>query len=129
MAFSSPTGDIPVQPAAGALLFLAGAAITKGNAVYISADNTVSKTASSGARAVGIAAYTQATVGDPIAIYGPGNLVQAFISGASAGAAPIGTIVGGFNDGMISYPVDATYNMAIVVKGNTSPGAGQILIY
>lgn len=134
MTFTAITGDIPIQPGAGALLFRASGAITKGQAVVIVQPSSSTEIAvhdyvgvpnESGSCLVGVAAYTVAH-NDPVAIYGPGNWVKAKLSGT---ACTYGTLVGYTNDGMIRNTVLSTYKRAIVTKGVASTGDGEILIF
>jgi hypothetical protein len=125
MAFTAVVGDIPVQPGIDPYNFYASGTITKGQAVYLSPGmegKYVAATTASSQRLFGIAAYTQYH-NSSIAIYGPCNLVKCKLSGSQSA----GTLVGSYLDGMISniskYP-----NEAIVTKGVTSSGDGEILI-
>ena len=127
MAFTAITGDIPIQPGTKAYNCVASGAITKGqavafiagpsaNTIYVWAPNVSSQ------RLFGVAHATVAS-GEPIGIYGPGNLVQAKLSGSPVA----GTYVGLFHDGMLSN-LCMYASSAIVTKGVTSTGNGEVLI-
>ena len=68
--------DIMQQDGIFAYNFIAGAAIKKGKAVYVSAVNTVSPTTSTASQcdAIGVACYN-AAANAQVAIAGPGNIV------------------------------------------------------
>ena len=84
MAFTSPTDDIILQEGTFAFDYDAVGAITKGQGVVatstlgVKVPANVDNTPASGC--LGVAAYTIAT-GNPIEIYGPGNIVRIIVSG------------------------------------------------
>jgi len=82
MAFSAPNDDIErMRPPEGtALSFTASAAITAGQVVYVSGDNTVAPSSTDGEAVVGIAAQTVAS-GEEVMVIGSGGRVL-FTSGS-----------------------------------------------
>ena len=110
MVWETLTGDILIQDGTGAFLFTAGGTIYQGQQVFISADNTVKSggVAASHSDCAGVALY-DATVGEEIAIAGPGNIVY----GACDAAIAPGTLVYGDTDGVF----DATAGNAKKVGG------------
>lgn len=129
MAFTAVAGNVPLQPGTQALNMLASGAITRGQAVSLiggtDCDNQVGVPPNaSSQRLFGVAAYTVAT-GEEVAIYGPGNLVTVQISGA----ATAGSKAGLYDGGMISTAAGVKYSsMAVITKGTTATGEGEILI-
>lgn len=84
MAFTSPTDDIIVQEGTFAFDFDASGSISAGQAVYINGPMYVAAIPATVAcgKAVGVAAY-DVTNNQPVAVYGPGNIVRVIISGTS----------------------------------------------
>lgn len=127
MAFTAITGDVPVQPGVKAYNVFASGAITKGQGVAliqgsISTQPYVYVPDASSQRLFGVAAYTVAD-GDPVAIYGLDNLVQAKLSGAQSA----GTMVGLYYDGMLSDLVKYD-KFGVVVKSTSATGNGEVLL-
>jgi len=128
MAFTAVSGDIPLQPGTQAYNFWASGAITKGQGVtaidwspsgeqvYVGVPPTSSNIL------VGVAAYTVAS-GDPVAIYGPGNLVACKLSGSQSAGTLVGLYLGGMLHNLVAKP-----KCAVVTKGVTSSGDGEVLI-
>jgi hypothetical protein len=83
--WTSPTDDIIIQEGTFAFDFDASGTVYGGQAVYCNKDMAVAAlpvgTATT-AGCVGIAAYKQ-TTGKPVAVFGPGNICRAIVSGAS----------------------------------------------
>lgn len=126
-AFTAVSGDIPIQPGTKAYNCFASGTITKGQSVaaidgpndkgiFVWAPNVSSQ------RLFGVAAYS-AYHNSGVAIYGPGNLVQAKLSGSQSA----GTYVGLYHGGMLSN-LTKYASGAIVTKGVTSSGDGEVLI-
>ena len=128
MAFTAVTGDIPLQPGTQAYNCFASGNITKGQGVYVTQwEPTSNRTYvgvpnTSSQILFGVAAYS-VKFGDPVAIYGPNNLVSAKLSGAQSA----GTLVGLYYDGMLA-DITKYRRCAMVVKGVASSGDGEVLI-
>ena len=88
MAFTtstSPSEDIIVQEGTFAFDYDASGSVFAGQAVYINGSMAVAAvpaTSIQGLGVVGVAAYDQ-TNGNPVAVYGPGNICRVIISGTS----------------------------------------------
>lgn len=130
MAFTAITEDIGLQPgvklynfkASGAIVKGQGVALSPGKAGYVFVPTEGGHAACSGHRLIGIADYTVATE-EPIAIYGPYNLVQAKLSGSQSAGTLVGLISGGYLADWSKY-----MRQAIVVKGVTETGNGEVMI-
>ena len=128
MAFTAVVGDIPIQPGTKAYNCFASGAITKGQGVYVidwspSGSNIYVGVADVSSQVLfGISPYTVAS-GDPVAIYGPGNLVSCKLSGSQAAGTLVGLYPGGMLHNLVTYA-----KCAIVTKGVTSSGDGEVLI-
>ena len=85
MTFTSPTDDIIVQEGTFGYGFTASGNIKAGQGVAIYDDMSVGAPPAATALvkgSIGVAAY-DASAGDPVLVYGPGNIVRVIISGAS----------------------------------------------
>lgn len=103
-------------------VFKASGAVSKGQAVYIYADNAVK--VGGGAKAIGAAA-NDASHGDEVAIYGLGCIVNGRISGSSSPAA--GNYVIGNSEGY--WYVSTVSGAAMVVDApSTNGGEGTVLV-
>jgi hypothetical protein len=128
MAFTAVSGDIPLQPGTKAYNCFASGSITKGQGVYAIDWSPTGSNIYVGVPAVtsqvlfGVAAYAAAS-GEPVAVYGPGNLVACKLSGSQSA----GTLVGLYADGMLHNLVKYA-KCAVVTKGVTSSGDGEVLI-
>jgi len=122
MAFIPVEGDICELPGVGGYKFTASGLIYKGQAVTYTGDNTVGVPNNNNARLLGVADVTVAA-GNPICIYGPGNIVYCKLSGAQSA----GTRVGIISEGYIANSADYS-SQAVVVQGTTATGDGKILI-
>jgi len=123
MAFTAiTTVDVPAQPGTKTYNLEASGAILKGQAVVMTGDNQVGVPGGVTDMLIGIAAYSVTTAGDDIAIYGPGNLVNARISGTDVA----GTMVGAHEGGFL---YTSTYSGAVITKAaSTKGGVGEVLI-
>jgi len=83
MAFTSPTEDIIVQEGTFAYDLTCSGSISAGQAVIVCGTMQVKPaTTALSTDVFGVAAYSQ-TDGNPIAVYGPGNICRVIISGTS----------------------------------------------
>lgn len=113
-SWTSPTDDIIIQEGSFAFDFDASGTVYGGQAVYCNKDMAVAALpVSTGiptiAGCVGIAAYKQ-TTGKPVAVYGPGNICRAIVSGGSVRAGDT-LIIGAL--GKIDFPSTLGGNSAI----------------
>jgi hypothetical protein len=122
MAFTAVEEDVCELPGVGGYSLIASGALLRGQAVTLTGDNTVGVPTSDNARLFGIVDAAVAA-GDPVCIYGPGNIVYCKLSGAQAA----GTRVGIISEGYIANSADYS-SQAIVVEGTTSTDDGKILI-
>ena len=137
MAFTtstSPSEDIIVQEGTFAFDFDASGSVFAGQAVYC--NDTLAVAAPNGglsapqAGCVGIAAYDQ-TTGNPVAVYGPGNICRAIVSGTGVRA---GDPLFCGNDGKLEE-YDGGWVMASGVKflaledQATNGGTVRVLVY
>jgi len=85
MAWTAISEDIPVKAYPLTFGFTASGTIKAGQAVYMIDDNKVKTTTGAGKYfdCIGIAAF-DATDGDTLTVYGPGNLVRCAFSGTVA---------------------------------------------
>lgn len=123
------TNDIISQDGVFAYNFTAGEAIKKGQAVYISADNTVSITTDTAVEcdSIGVACYNAAN-GTQIAIAGPGNLVTACFDAAVALGLPVyGDLYGVFDETPGSAVKVAGYVVELPVVATTQY-VGKLLL-
>ena len=134
MAFTAITDrDIGIQEGTMLFSYTASGTILRGQAVEIVNDMYVIATDSNPANGfVGVAAYG-ATAGDPIAVYGPGNIVWARVSGTSvtAGTPVVATVDGLFQPAnAVSGATDYqhAHGVALDTQG-TSLGLARILLY
>ena len=123
MAFTAiTTVDIPAQPGTKIYNLVASGAILKGQAVVMTDDNQVGVPGGVTDMLIGIAAYSVTTAGDPIAIYGPCNLVNVRISGTDVAGTMVGAHAGGFLH-------TSTYSGAVITKAATTKGGvGEVLL-
>jgi len=89
MTFTSPTEDIIVQEGTFAFDYTCSGSVSAGQGVYalgtvaVCAPTTeLSATGGMQPYCVGVAAYDQ-THGNPVAVYGPGNIVRVIVSGTA----------------------------------------------
>ncbi len=123
------TNDIIYQDGVFAYNFTAGEAIKKGQAVYVSADNTVSITTSTAVEAdsIGVACYDAAN-GAQIAIAGPGNIAVACFDAAVAVGLPVyGDTYGVFDETAGSAVKIAGYVVELPVVATTAY-VGKLLL-
>lgn len=125
MTFTDITNPVPVQPGIRAYNMTASGNIYKGQGVYIVQDNTVAAPVGTDVsqKLFGIAGGP-ATHGKPIAVYGRLNLCRCKLSGNVTAS----TLVGLHNEGYIA-PNSVGGNFAVVTKGVSSTGEGEILLY
>jgi len=124
MAFTSPTQPIEIQPEGGMYSFTASGSISAGQAVVPVDSMKVYVPASSSANGIGIAA-TDASDGDMVMIWGPGNIVKARISGS--GSDTVGTTLK-YNKGWLDTNGTGRV-MAILLEAPSSlPGTGKVLL-
>lgn len=132
MAFTAITDrDIGIQEGTMLFSFTASGTILRGQAVEVVDDMYVIATDSNPAEGfVGVAAYG-ASKGDPIAVYGPGNIVWGRVSGTSVTA---GTQLEATVDGLFQ-PATAPSAAAVAPVGvaldtqGTTLGVCRILLY
>jgi len=132
MAFTAITDrDIGIQEGTFLFSYTASGTILRGQAVEVVDDMYVIATDSNPAEGfVGVAAYG-ASKGDPIAVYGPGNIVWGRVSGTSVTA---GTQLEATVDGLFqpatppSSASVAPVGVALDTQG-TSLGLARILLY
>ena len=122
MSFTAITQDVLVSPGVGAYNMYASGNLLKGQGVYLADDKTVAVPTDSSKRLFGIV-QSNVNHGDPVAIYGPYNIVYCSLSGSVTA----GTFVGLISEGYLSNSSDYS-SQAIVIKGTTSTGDGKILI-
>jgi len=121
MTFSQLEDDVLVYPGTGGYNFTASGNILKGQGVVLADDFTVKVPSDSNSKLLGIA-LSNVTDNKKVCIYGPLNIVRCILSGSVSA----GTKVGVIPEGYISP--NATHKNAIVVKGTTTTGKGEILI-
>jgi len=124
MAFTSPSQPIEIVPEGSMLPFTASGSIQAGQAVVPAGDMKVYVPASSSANGIGIAAY-DASDGEKVMVWGPGNIVKARISGT--GSDSPGALLK-YNHGWLD--VNGTGRvMAILLEAPSSlPGTGKVLL-
>lgn len=134
MAFSAITDrDIGIQEGTMLFSFTASGNILRGQAVEVVDDMYVIATDSNPANGfVGVAAYG-ASKGDPIAVYGPGNIVWARVSGTSvtAGTPVVATVDGLFQPANAvsgSGDFQHAHGVALDTQGTTL-GLCRIMLY
>ena len=122
MTFPSIEDPIQLQPGILPYDFTASGAILKGQGVAFCNSGLVYVPDVSTQRLIGIAGY-QVDDGEEVQIYGLFNLVRCNLTGSQS----VGTLVGLVSDGYLAntskYPVSA-----IVMKGTTSTGEGEVLL-
>lgn len=126
MTWTAITGDILLQDGTGAFLFTAGGTILQGQAVGMSANDTV-KSGSTGAQydCVGVALY-DATVGEEVAIAGPGNIVYCENDAYDAA----GTLLYPGADGILCNTAGSATKIAgiVVASGTTTAYKQKVLL-
>ena len=124
MSFTPINKPIPIQPGIKAYNFYASGVIYKGQAVAgvkgPDNKNYVMATNHSSQRMVGIAAFT-ADSGEPIAIFGPYNMVRAMISGSVLA----GTVLGAGED---CFLYENAGDEAILLRNVPSTDDGIVLL-
>lgn len=115
MAWETMVGDIILQDGTFAFLFTAGEALYRGQAVYVSADNTVSICTATTDNSVGVV-IDNAANGAQCAVAGPGNVV---LCAAASDIAP-GTAVYGTQYGLFTSTAGSATKVGGVVT--SSPG-------
>ena len=136
MAFTtstSPSEDIIVQEGTFAFDFDASGSVYAGQAVYC--NHTLAVAAPGGGLTspqhgcVGIAAYDQ-TNGNPVAVYGPGNICRAIYSGT---ACRTGDILFCGNDGKLEEYVGTSQPSGVAFIAledqSTNNGTVRVLVY
>jgi len=125
MTYTAPAGDVIIQEGTFMYNFTASGTIVKGGPVCAAAGKKVkAATRSTAASCIGVAAYP-ATDGKKVGVYGPGNIVEATVSGASVAA---GDILMPTNYGWCDsdgYP--SGHAIALETQGTTT-GECQILL-
>ena len=124
MMFTIVDNSIPLQPGVMAYNMWASGNVYKGQAVTLcpGMDNHVMATSDSSQKVFGIAGYSQYH-NSSIAIYGKLNILRAKLSGSQSA----GTLVGAYDNGM--FHNSSKYKDAMVTKGTTSTGDGEIMLY
>ena len=127
MTWTDITDDIIYQEGTFAFLYTAGEALKRGMAVKLSGSTGyVYKGDDNNEYGVGIA-EKDASAGDPIAVWGKGNIVTSRASGAAANYT-VGTAVGLGPDGYISYN-NTTHKMGIVYEApSATNGTFKVLL-
>jgi len=84
MTFTSPTDDIIVQEGTFAYNYIASGSIKAGQCLEAGTTSAMNVEIAEDATDafVGVAAY-DATNGEPLAVYGPGNIVRCIVNGTS----------------------------------------------
>lgn len=124
MSFTIVDDSIPLKPGVMAYNMWGSGNIYKGQAVTLcpGMDNHVMATSDSGQMVFGVAGYSQYH-NSSLAVYGKLNVLRVKLSGSQTA----GTLVGAYDDGM--FHDSSVYPTAIVVKGTTSTGDGEIMLY
>ena len=118
MAWETMVGDIILQDGTFAFLFTAGEALKRGQAVYISADDTASICTASTDNSIGVVIDDAASAAQ-CAVAGPGNVV---LCAAASDIAP-GTAVYGTQYGLFT----STAGAATKVGGIVTKSAGTAI--
>ena len=124
MAFTSPSQPIVVVNEGSMLSFEASGNISAGQSVVPVGSMQVYVPANSTANSIGIAAH-DASDGEMVLVWGPGNIVKARISGSGSDA--VGVTLG-FNKGWLDTNASGR-TVGILLEAPTSlPGTGKVLI-
>ena len=124
MAWTSPSQPIEIVPEGSMLPFKASGTIYAGQAVVPADNMKVYVPDSTSANGIGIAAY-DASDGETVLVWGPGNIVKAMISGS--GSNTVGAELK-YSHGYLD--VNGTgRTMAILLEAPSSlPGVGKVLL-
>ena len=136
MTFTSPTEDIIVQEGTFAFDYDCSGAVSAGQGVYANATGLYVAAAPEErgnvdvtAGCLGVAAYGQ-THGNPVAVYGPGNIVRVIISGTSkcTVAKPVYCVSEGKFANIANYACPSgVYGIALETQG-TANGTAKVLL-
>jgi len=127
MSWTAITDDIVYQEGTFAFKYTAGEDLKRGMAVKLSGSTgKVYKGDANNEYGVGVVLH-DADSGDPVSVWGPGNIVTTRASGATANYT-VGTAVGLGPDGYVSYN-NTTHKMGIVYEAPTATnGTCKILL-
>ncbi|MEU6580661.1 DUF2190 domain-containing protein [Nocardia sp. NPDC046763] len=115
---------IPIYSGALRLTLIAGAAITGGQLVYISASGQVSPTTAATDAWVGVAAFDQPIVGQPVTVLAGGGVQLLAASGTITAGAAVCAATGG---AVAAFGSGTDYNQVVGIAV-TAPASGQLQV-
>jgi len=124
MAFTSPSQPIVIANEGSMLSFTASGSISAGQAVVPVGSMKVYVPTNSTGNAIGIAAY-DASDGDMILVWGPGNIVKARISGS--GSDTVGCTLK-YNKGWLDTNASGRVVGILLEAPSSLPGTGKVLL-
>ena len=124
MAWTSPSQPIEVIPEGSMLSFKASGSIYAGQAVVPTDDMKVGVPNSTSANGIGIAAY-DASDGETVLVWGPGNIVKAMISGSGSDTIGVGLK---YSKGYLDTNGTGRVMGILLEAPSSLPGVGKVLL-